>query len=41
MLYVMIDKEEKRIEDVPVVADFGDVFPEDLRGLPPSRQVEF
>jgi hypothetical protein len=34
-------KEEKRIEDVPVVADFADVFPEDLPGLPPARQVEF
>ncbi|GJS40001.1 putative reverse transcriptase domain-containing protein [Tanacetum coccineum] len=32
---------EKRIEDVPVVRDFQEVFPEDLSGLPPSRQVEF
>ncbi|GKD83685.1 putative reverse transcriptase domain-containing protein [Tanacetum coccineum] len=28
---------EKRLEDVPVVRD----FPEDLPGLPPTRQVEF
>ncbi|GJR33533.1 reverse transcriptase domain-containing protein [Tanacetum coccineum] len=32
---------EKRIEDVPVVRDFPEVFPEDLLGLPPTRQVEF
>ncbi|GJS73249.1 reverse transcriptase domain-containing protein [Tanacetum coccineum] len=32
---------EKRIEDVPVVRDFPKVFPEDLPGLPPTRQVEF
>ncbi|GKA95994.1 putative ribonuclease H-like domain-containing protein [Tanacetum coccineum] len=32
---------EKRIEDVPVVKDFPEVFPEDLSGLPPTRQVEF
>ncbi|GJS73761.1 putative reverse transcriptase domain-containing protein [Tanacetum coccineum] len=32
---------EKRIEDVPVVRDFLEVFPEDLPGLPPTRQVEF
>ncbi|GJX24621.1 putative reverse transcriptase domain-containing protein, partial [Tanacetum coccineum] len=32
---------EKRIEDVPVVRDFPDVFPEDFPGLPPTRQVEF
>ncbi|GKD40627.1 putative reverse transcriptase domain-containing protein, partial [Tanacetum coccineum] len=33
--------EEKRIEDVPTVRDFPEVFLEDLPGLPPSRQVEF
>ncbi|GJT24144.1 putative reverse transcriptase domain-containing protein [Tanacetum coccineum] len=31
---------EKRLEDVPIVQDFSDVFPEDLSGLPPTRQVE-
>ncbi|GJS38274.1 putative reverse transcriptase domain-containing protein [Tanacetum coccineum] len=33
--------EEKRLEDVPIVRDFLEVFPEDLPGLPPTRQVEF
>ncbi|GJT11264.1 putative reverse transcriptase domain-containing protein [Tanacetum coccineum] len=38
----MKDKsEKKRLEDVPIVRDFPDVFPEDLLGLPPTRQVEF
>ncbi|GJR90284.1 reverse transcriptase domain-containing protein [Tanacetum coccineum] len=32
---------ERRIEDVPVVKDFSEVFPEDLPGLPPTHQVEF
>ncbi|GJS62414.1 reverse transcriptase domain-containing protein [Tanacetum coccineum] len=32
---------EKRLEDVPTVQDFPEVFPEDLPGLPPTRQVEF
>ncbi|GJX81667.1 putative reverse transcriptase domain-containing protein [Tanacetum coccineum] len=32
---------EKRLEDVPTVRDFPKVFPEDLPGLPPIRQVEF
>ncbi|KAD3640042.1 hypothetical protein E3N88_29265 [Mikania micrantha] len=32
---------EKRIEDIPVVCDYPDVFPEDLPGLPPPQQVEF
>ncbi|GJW33021.1 hypothetical protein Tco_0053053 [Tanacetum coccineum] len=35
------ESEEKRLEDVPIVWDFPDVFPKDLPGLPPSRQVEF
>ncbi|GKE44134.1 hypothetical protein Tco_1471418, partial [Tanacetum coccineum] len=32
---------EKRMKDVPVIRDFPKVFPEELPGLPPSRQVEF
>nr|GEY80581.1 reverse transcriptase domain-containing protein [Tanacetum cinerariifolium] len=32
---------EKRLEDVPIVREFLEVFPEDLTGLPPARQVEF
>ncbi|GKB25106.1 putative reverse transcriptase domain-containing protein [Tanacetum coccineum] len=32
---------EKRLEDVPVICDFPKVFPDDLPGLPPPRQVEF
>ncbi|GKF83905.1 hypothetical protein Tco_0248803, partial [Tanacetum coccineum] len=33
--------EKKRLEEVPVVRDFPEVFPEDLSGLPSTRQVEF
>ncbi|GJR99612.1 putative reverse transcriptase domain-containing protein [Tanacetum coccineum] len=33
--------EEKRLEDMPIVRDFPEVFPEDLPGIPPARQVEF
>nr|GEV04987.1 putative reverse transcriptase domain-containing protein [Tanacetum cinerariifolium] len=29
---------EKRLEDVPIVQDFLEVFPEDLPGIPPTRQ---
>ncbi|GKG62554.1 hypothetical protein Tco_0634327, partial [Tanacetum coccineum] len=32
---------QKRQEDIPVVREFPEVFPEDLSGLPPVRQVEF
>nr|GFB24803.1 hypothetical protein [Tanacetum cinerariifolium] len=32
---------KKRLEDVPIVRDFPEVFPEDFTGLPPIRPVEF
>ncbi|KAJ0084999.1 hypothetical protein Patl1_30344 [Pistacia atlantica] len=30
-----------RLEDIPVVKDFPDVFPEDLPGLPLEREINF
>ncbi|GKA33275.1 putative reverse transcriptase domain-containing protein [Tanacetum coccineum] len=33
--------DEKLLEDIPVVRDFPEIFPEDLPGLPLVRQVEF
>jgi hypothetical protein len=33
--------EEKKIEDIPVVQEFIDVFPKDLSGLPLDREIEF
>ncbi|GJY37954.1 putative reverse transcriptase domain-containing protein [Tanacetum coccineum] len=33
--------DEKRLEDIPIVREFLEVFPEDLPGLPPIRQIEF
>ncbi|GJV46193.1 putative reverse transcriptase domain-containing protein [Tanacetum coccineum] len=33
--------EEKRLEDVPIVQNFPEVFLEDLLGFPLTRQVEF
>ena len=32
---------EMQLEKVPVVNEFFDVFPEDLPGLPPDREIEF
>jgi hypothetical protein len=31
----------KAISDVPVVCEYEEVFPEELSGLPPDRDVEF
>lgn len=34
-------KEKVKLGDVPVVRKFPEVFPEDLSGLPPDREIEF
>ncbi|XP_071719292.1 uncharacterized protein [Rutidosis leptorrhynchoides] len=36
-----IEPKVKKLEDVPIVKDFRDVFPEELPGLPQHRDVEF
>ncbi|KAJ0844233.1 putative nucleotidyltransferase, Ribonuclease H [Helianthus annuus] len=42
LAHVVADKGKgKSIQDIPVVRDYSEVFPEDLPGLPPARQVEF
>ena len=39
----MIDtvKARPNVSDIPTVSDFPDVFPEELSGLPPQREIEF
>ncbi|XP_071687339.1 uncharacterized protein [Rutidosis leptorrhynchoides] len=34
-------KEKKTVADIPVVRDFPEVFPDELLGLPPVREVEY
>nr|GEV44117.1 putative reverse transcriptase domain-containing protein [Tanacetum cinerariifolium] len=36
-----IKADEKKPEDIPIVRDFTEVFPDDLSGLPPMREIEF
>ena len=31
----------KEIKDIPVVREFPELFPEDLPGLPPDREIKF
>ncbi|KAG8489260.1 hypothetical protein CXB51_017269 [Gossypium anomalum] len=41
LAYVLDNKEsEKKLGSVPVVCEYPDVFPEELPGLPPVREVE-
>ncbi|GJX29589.1 hypothetical protein Tco_0237668, partial [Tanacetum coccineum] len=40
--YLMSSKaEEHKLKDIIVVRNFSEVFPDDLSGLPPSREIEF
>ncbi|WKA07645.1 hypothetical protein VitviT2T_025440 [Vitis vinifera] len=38
---VMSNESDLKLEDIPIVREYLDVFPEDLPGLPPEREVEF
>jgi hypothetical protein len=33
--------EGSRLEDITIVCEFPDVFPDDLLGMPPDRDIEF
>ncbi|KAI3776021.1 hypothetical protein L1987_45781 [Smallanthus sonchifolius] len=42
LAYVIDDRmKTKELKNVPVVCNFPKVFPEDLPGLPPDREIEF
>ena len=38
---VEIGKERTLVDAIPVVREFPNVFPDDIVGLPPDREVEF
>ncbi|RVW60053.1 Retrovirus-related Pol polyprotein from transposon 17.6 [Vitis vinifera] len=38
---VMSNESDLKLEDIPIVKEYPDVFLEDLPGLPPKREVEF
>ena len=38
---VIYHLEGKVLEVIPVVCEYPDVFPEDLPGMPPDRDIEF
>ena len=42
LTYVIdMKKAEPSLLDIPTVSDYPDVFPEELPGLPPHREIEF
>ncbi|KAJ0776952.1 putative transcription factor interactor and regulator CCHC(Zn) family [Helianthus annuus] len=41
MISVIINTKSKELQDIPIVSEYPDVFPEELPRLPPDRKVEF
>ena len=41
LAYVVNEENDLKLEDIPIVRDYPDVFPEDLPGLPLEREAEF
>ncbi|XP_021974870.1 uncharacterized protein LOC110869983 [Helianthus annuus] len=41
MAQVSVNEPKPKIEDIPIISEYLDVFPDELPGLPPERQVEF
>jgi len=37
---INLEKGKIGLSDIPIVREFPDVFPEELPGLPPEREVE-
>jgi len=38
----IINKEDKlKLEDIPILKDFSDVFPKEIPGLPQKRELDF
>ena len=38
---MVFSMEAKSLEEVPVVNKYPDIFPEELPGMPPDRNIEF
>jgi len=36
-----VKEEEMKIENIPTVCEFPDIFPKELSGLPPQREIDF
>ena len=41
LVHTVNHAEGKKLADIPVVCEYPDVFPDDLPGMPPNRDVEF
>ena len=40
-MFIAEDKESKTVDEIPVVREFLDLFPDEIPGLPPVRELDF
>ncbi len=36
-----MEKSPRKLEDIPIVQEYPEVFPEDLTTMPPKKEIEF
>ena len=41
LAFIMEDKRSIGVEEIPIICEFPDVFPEEILGLPPVRKIDF
>ena len=41
IFFIKVRDSGSQLEDILVVKEFSDVFPEDLPGIPPDREIDF
>ena len=41
LLLTSVTEVDKKLDDIPVVREYPDVFPEDIPKFPPEREIEF
>ena len=39
--FMIGDKQSKGVDDIPMVYEFSDVFPDEILSLPPVREIDF
>ena len=41
LAFITEDKRSQGVEEIPIVCEFPDIFPEEIPGLPPVREIDF
>ena len=41
LAFITADKRSQGVEEIPIVCEFPDIFPKEILGLPPVREIDF